>query len=412
MNYTIEDLLEIFAGIADRNKVTLDFEIDSSDKNLIFSLAKQTFRGVALTDRQHELTKLKLLYYKDQFNKHGFDNIEASFNNLRLQLREIDRSKWIKIIDHDDLGKPYIGVRFPFSKQMIKYIEFLEKVSNKNHYNKKDKIHYVELNEQNIYLIIDKFKNANFNIDDTLIQIYEKIQMMKDNKQDHVPGIFGLKLKNLHQKAIDYAVSSIGEPNIKNLAQYKDQQDVLGLVHFDQEDLNESLNNLQPLTKRIIAREKKNIFISSSEFTLDNIAESLLELYRFPIMFIVPDNETSLDYINSAQASFRNIIPNESVSTLFRKPNDSEENKEFNQYIKQNKINNSLAISTKIVYISSNKIPKPLIDNEWKPSVAVLFESNRFTNRSNLNAYLNDLDLIIHYDEGMSVWSRSEIDAI
>jgi hypothetical protein len=64
------------------------------------------------------------------------------------------------------------------------------------------------------------------------------------------------------------------------------------------------------------------------------------------------------------------------------------------------------------VYISSNKIPKPLIDNEWKPSVALMFESNRFTGRSNIDAYLNDLDLIIHYDSDYSQWQRNEIDKI
>lgn len=409
MNYTIEDILEIFAGIADSH---CSFEIDNSDKNLIFSLGKQTLRGIGLTDRQYELTKSKLLQYKDQFTSNGFDNIEIYFDNLRMPLRQIDRSKWITIVDNEELGKPYIGIRFPFAKKMIKYIEFLERISNKRHYNKADKIHYVELTEQNIYKVIEKFTNANFEIDDTLNEIYKKIQMMKEDKENHVPGIFGLKLKNLHQKAFDYAVSAIGEPSIDNLARYKDKQDTLGLVHFDENDLTESLNGLQPLTRRIIARTKRNIFIDNREFTLDNITESILELYRFPVLFIVPDTEHSLDYIHSVQSSFKNIIPNESISTMFRKSNDTDENQEFNQYIKENKINNPLAISTKIVYISSNKIPKPLIDNEWKPSVALMFESNRFTARSNMDAYLNDLDLIIHYDSEYSQWQRNEIDKI
>jgi len=411
MNYTVEDLLEIIAGIANRTDVPT-FDIESSDRNLIFSLAKQTIRGVALTDRQYELTKIKLLHYKNQFDNNGFTNIEEQFDNLRLPLREIDRSKWIRIIDEDELGKPYIGVRFPFSKQMIKYIEFLETISNKRHYNKSKKIHYVEVNEQNIYEVVNKFKNANFDIDDTLKEIYENIQMMKDNREENVPGIFGLKLKNLHQKAIDYAISSMGEPTIDNLALYKDKQDILGIVHFDDSDLNESLNNLQPLTKRIIARTKRHIFINKTEFTLDNVAESMLELYRFPIMFIVPNGDSSLDYIHSVQSSFKNIIPNDSVSTLFRKDNDTDINKEFNNYIKENKINNSLAISTKIVYISNNKLPKPLIDSEWRPSVALTFESNRFSSQSNLDAYLNDLDLVIHYDIEASQWNKFEIDKI
>ena len=35
------------------------------------------------------------------------------------------------------------------------------------------------------------------------------------------------------------------------------------------------------------------------------------------------------------------------------------ENNEFNQYVKDKKINNKVANNTKIVYISTNKLPKP-----------------------------------------------------
>ena len=37
---------------------------------------------------------------------------------------------------------------------------------------------------------------------------------MKNNKDDYIPGVYNLKLKNLNNKAINHIISAIGEsPN-------------------------------------------------------------------------------------------------------------------------------------------------------------------------------------------------------
>ena len=56
--------------------------------------------------------------------------------------------------------------------------------------------------------------------------------MMNNNKKNYVPGIYSLKLKNLHAKAIDYAISTIGSPDVDNLAMYKDRDQLLGIDTF------------------------------------------------------------------------------------------------------------------------------------------------------------------------------------
>jgi hypothetical protein len=396
MIYTIEDYIEILSGVVTHDDQVLGFTINSNDQSLIFSLAKQCIRGTALTDRQFELAKQKIVEYKDQFYKKGFD--ELTIENLRQPLREIDRSKWIKN------NNTHISIRFPFTKKMIKYIEFLQNIGDQRLYDKKNKIHYVELNETNIYTVIDKFKNANFDIDDNLKIIYENILHMKNKKEEYAPGIFGLKLKNLHNKAIDYALSSIGEPDIENLARYKDKQEALGIVHFDEDDLLKSLNATQPLTRRIVYRKNRHVFIDNNEFTIDNVVESLLELHRFPILVMLPDNESSLDLMHLVQKSFKNIIPTENITNLFRKDNTTPTNIEYNNYIQENKLNNSLANSTKLVYTSNNKIPKSLMQTDWIPSVAINLESKRL--QSLVDHYLNDLDLVIHYDNISTPWAN------
>ena len=119
---------------------------------------------------------------------------------------------------------------------------------------------------------------------------------------------------------------------------------------------------------------------------------------------MLPDNDNSLELMHKMQTSFKNIISNDSVTNLFRKDNTTAENKEYNNYIQENKLNNSLAFDTKIVYTNNNKIPKPLTTADWIPSVAIILESKRL--QGTVESYLNDLDLVIHYDDVSTPWAN------
>ena len=89
---TIEDCLETLTGLSSNDK----FEIDSNDKTIINSIARQVFKGTALTDRQFLLMKEKLSSYFEQFLSNNYTGHENAIHELRQPLREIDRSKFIK----------------------------------------------------------------------------------------------------------------------------------------------------------------------------------------------------------------------------------------------------------------------------------------------------------------------------
>src|SRR6056300_731450 len=116
---TLEDLLEILAGLQGQAKI----QIESSDHNLLYSMARQVFKGTGLTDRQYELAKEKLIKYKDQFTALDYD-VEIASNSLRIPLRQLDRSRWIKIVDYPEnvvyesyKTNHWIAVRFIFNKK-------------------------------------------------------------------------------------------------------------------------------------------------------------------------------------------------------------------------------------------------------------------------------------------------------
>lgn len=392
----VEDYIDVLLGFKDGKK----FDIELSDSHVLLSIGKQSLNGVGLTDRQLVLVKRILNSYSQQLIDNGYTDLD--FTNTKLPLREINRSRWIKI------SKEKIAVRFIFNKKLISVLEDLRLKGIGSDYNKQEKIHYYTYNEKTLYAIVNAFKDKHFDIEENIISTFEILENMTNNKKDYIPGIYNYKLKNLKQKAIDIMVSSIGEPSTENLALYKDRQDKYGLCYFDEEELNKSTFNLTSLTKKIVERKKNHVLIKPDNYTIDNVVESVLELHRFPILVLVNEAK-ALDTIVECQQRFKNIIPNEDVSVLFRKDNDKV-GKQFNEYIRNNNLNNTLDNNTKIVYISNNKLPKPLLKSDWKASLVWSFESER-TNAKIVD-YLNEFDLVIHYDNNKSYMLRNLIETI
>lgn len=412
---TIEEYIQALANL--KHTVTnQDFIVERSDYSLIASLARQTLRNIAFTDRQFELAKRKVQEYEEQFTSKGItlENI----NNLSMPLREIDRSKYITIVNTSDVrivsesekeNWKWIKIRFPFSKKTIVVLEEIAYTARKFYYHEKGSHeHYFKLNEKTIYETVNAFKDKNFKIDPELLENYDKLVEMKNNKNKHIPGVYNYTLQNLNDKAIDYIISDIGKPSKDNLPLYYDRKDMYGLFHFDQEDVEETVKNLSVLSKKIIARKQNNVFVNSTEYHFNLVAESILELFRFPILVVLGNDD--LEKMRLVHSAFKNIFSSDSFCALYRKDNNTEENKEFNQYIKHNNLNNPLDNDTKIVYINIDKIPKTLLQSEWKPRIVLLTTSFRLNTK--LTAYTSEFDLIMHYDSEPSVFLRRDIDYI
>ena len=158
---TIEDLLESLAGL----KKNISLELETTDATIINSIARQVFRGTALTDRQFALMQEKLKSYKEKFEVFDCD-FDKAVSTLRQPLREIDRSKYIKICKSSeeiplagiDENRQWFKVRFPFSKNLIMNINNIPNKNNNTYFHEKGSHeHYFIKTESMIYQVIDKF---------------------------------------------------------------------------------------------------------------------------------------------------------------------------------------------------------------------------------------------------------------
>ena len=120
------------------------------------------------------------------------------------------------------------------------------------------------------------------------------------------------------------------------------------------------------------------------------------------------DNDTAHDNLFEVHNALKYIIPANEMSVLFRKDGDDP----FNEYIKGQGLNNLVDNNTKIVYISSNKLPKPLlsliVNKVWNPSSSLTFNGTKLT-MNHVSGFLENMDLRIVYDATASgFYDRNE----
>jgi len=378
---TIEDLLESLAGL----KKNISLELETTDATIINSIARQVFRGTALTDRQFALMQEKLKSYKEKFEVFDCD-FDKAVSTLRQPLREIDRSKYIKICKSSeeiplagiDENRQWFKVRFPFSKNLIMNINNIPNKNNNTYFHEKGSHeHYFIKTESMIYQVIDKFIDRNFDIDSEIIKLYNQIKAIKDNPLDHLPCIFDEKV---------YNVSNDVKKEISNLSylQIIDRHKRHGLINLTKTDKTDVLSN-------IVYRTDTFYLSNPNTETLDQVTDCLYQLDRFPLL-VVLDESHAEEQLYQCYTNFKNVCLSTEQSVLFRQEGQTD----FNKFIKSKKLNNWVDKDTKIVYISCNKLPKVLLKSNWSPIASLMFGGR--ANR-NVDTYIRETsDLIINRD--------------
>ena len=374
--------------------------VDTSDKVILESICRQNSKGSALTDRQCALVKEKLLLFKEEFAQHNI-NIEyyVEVGELQQPLRVIDRSKYVKIVDTQHVYKDqvyeshkkdwkWIKVRFPFAKKTIQKINSIV-VHHKEYYHSKGSHeHYYKLSEANVVKVLDRFLNSNFEIDKQLLDMYEQANQIFANRQDYVPGFVDGKLTNVNENCKQLINTQLGElDKIKLL----DRKRMYGLVDI-------TVSAPDNLAGRIAQRTNTYFLAKPSKYSLDQIGEACLQLDRFPILVLI-DNGKELEQMSSFYNSFKNFVPANKQTALFR--TDEKQTPNVNTFIHDNKLNNWLDESTEIVYIKKQKLPKLLLKSSWKPMCTISLSSDR--PRKHVNLYMLNNDLVIFYDEELSL---------
>jgi hypothetical protein len=386
MILNLEDCLEHLAGMRES---PAKFTIEQTDFTIMTSIARQCFKGMALTDRQFALMQEKLLPYREQFTNLDWD-FDYAVEQLRLPLRSIDRSKYIKLQDDN------IVVRFPFNKTDICYIHEFANNAEGYHHQKGTHQHEFAYNERNILNLLDRFTKKEFVIDEELLEIYDKVKVMNNNPQEHLSGIGDdYNLININSKLEIAIQKEVGEASAESFTKLYDRRFRYGFNHVA--NLGKSNNEL---VHDIASRKDVTYHSVPSIESIQDILSALWELDRFPLLVILDPTHAEQQLYTFAN-HYRDILNPEEQSVLFRL---EDKDSGFNQLVKDRKLNNWVDSTTKVVYISKSKLPKLLVKNDWKPSATFSFTSSmdRF-----VDSYVSfNCDLIVYREEHISPMRR------
>jgi len=409
----IENYIELLAN-KHPNKKLDNFQLEGSDIKLIMSFCQQLQKKVGFTDRQFELAKKKILEYKSILVENGFNNVEKEIENLRIPLRDIDRTKKVFLIERESYSlfgiekQLMIGVQFPFSKKMIKHINFLKETVKKREYDKKNKIHLCPFHEINIYNLVKRFKDAGFEIEPKLEIYYQQLCDMLNNYEEHVPGLYGLNLKNVSSNAKTHLYNLYGKPNALNYCLYYDTKELFGLQNFDNKLLDNSLANYSVLARNIVKSNKKHLQVPR-HYSISNLINALFTLKKHPVL-IIANNEMTVNELEDITNSCLSFMPLSDISVLFRYPNDNYNHQCFNQKIKELQLNNTLQESTKVVVIH-DRLPKPLLKSNMHFHTSV-YLSNLVNSTKKLELFYESSYNVLHYYDDLPLFSFKQIEKL
>jgi hypothetical protein len=401
MTQTVEDAIEILAGVRPR---IINIRIDYSEKNLIKSIGRQVSNGLALTDRQLELSLKKIKKYQENLEKNNI-NVEELLllKSLRHPLREIDRSQSISLVVNED-NKQVIFIKGTRAKTFQeKWPKIQEKIVG--NILEQGMTKEIPLNENNIVSIVPEFVDTDFEVDNELLSIYKEIEKILENPQNFVPYIDidndNIIIRNANKHCLEYIDSKIPEKTKANFLSYLDKLKQCGVYHKNPE-ICEKIRNFasSELVKSVLMLPASRFRISPEVHAFDEIIDIVENLDQWPVLVLVDDDTKALEQVTTVFSAVSKKIPIDEITVFFRIDNGQKNADEFNQMVKDNHLNNYIGPNTKVVFIAKNKIPKPLLKADWHPSTAIMLSNHDFGKTS---AFLDDMSTVYYYNNSVAV---------
>lgn len=401
MTHTIEDALEILAGIASR---AVNIRIDFGELNLVKSLARQVSRGTALTDRQFDLATKKIEKYRIGLEQNSVDvSSLLALKTLRMPLRQIDRSQSVSLF-MDPENKVKLLVKYVFSKKFSAvWSELQEQLTASILDTKGEK--QLGFNEQDLYLIVNTLRPLGFTVSNDVEALYKKIEEIYLEPNNFVPHVDIVDnepvLKNVNVRCKDYLDKEVPSRKGSDFLVFLDRVKNCGISHKNPK-IFEKIAEITPnnLIKSILVSTETRFRLNPEEHTMDSLFDILDTLNQWPLLVIVDETK---DAISQARAMCNTLMQRcnaGEVTVFFRLENGNPEHEEFNQFVKDNHLNNYIDSKTKVVFVSKNRIPKPLFNADWTPRSALVTSAYEYGKTS---AYLNDFPTVYYYNNSVSV---------
>lgn len=402
MAHNVEDVLEILAGIVPKK---VNVKIDRSERSLITSLANQVHKQTALTDRQLDLALAKISKYRVGLEANSVDVDEVLLTKpLRMPLRVIDRSQKIYFDYSNNFREQRIHVKSSFfNKNDNFWGKIREQLSGQIVYEKS--VMSVPATELNLHVLVSALNPLDYEIDQEVQEIFEKIEEILKNREKFIPQIVineaGVLIENVPDQCLKAAQLEFPSIVDENLISCASGLKKYGIFEKSQEIVKKIESaNVSELTKNSALSSTTRFRVIPTKYSLKNVVETVNTLNQWPLLVIIEENSNTFSQILELHGALSEFVPNEEMTVFFRLGNENNGSKDFSQFVKDNSLNGFIDQKTKVVFISKNRIPKPLFRANWNPQTALALINYDFGKTS---AYLNDLSFVYYYNDAISV---------
>lgn len=382
----VEDLITLLA------KGT-NMPVSQKDITLITSFAKQILSGNALTQKQANISVSILKKYSGYLEKvTGISVLDKWLNppTFRFPPRAVSQLKHVSICNDQYHGK-LIKLEFPYNDSWLLEVKKAKEKKLTFFWDKDSRSWNFLLQEQAIGFVIKFIEGKNFTVDAEFENFQINYKKLLENIDIYVP-MLTKKQNDLKFVNISPFLPKLESKNtISALFEARKRGIFTWDTNIDQYIDSDQVTNT---TREFIRQEPlQPYFINALTVPLFDLKDIVLNLT--PSLFVIPGG-SELEILRSSLKFLHSIgIKSEEISVLFRLPNETD--KEFNQFIKLNHLNNAISEITKVVAVSS-KIPKTIIKSKIRFHLILSFgtTNTHYTMRDYLKRHEN---LVVYSQE-------------
>jgi hypothetical protein len=380
-NYIFEDLINIY----------------QMDRSVVSSLSTQIIMGNGFTEKQSILA----VRLAKKYAKALSIALKVDVNNLiqnpqfKIPIRVLNTARTVVIRKQLGSNKKLISVAFPYDEGLITLIRSYKKLLSQNanlgnsvNWNADNRTWDFDLREEHVDWINTNILNSSFLADEVFLGIADQIEEVKNSLEKYIPMVV---FEN-NQFVYKNVPNTVPQPTTFDLVNVLLDARKYGITTWG-EDIDIALSQLNlssALYKFLTWSTITTLPLEKEKITIEEIAD--IVKFSLPCLVIIPGG-SELKHIDYCYKLFERLgISTDEMSTLFRL--DGGAGKEFNKFVKDNKLNNILTNDSKIVFISG-KVPKPLIEAKinFSSVLNLGIQGVHYT----LSSYLKNHHFVINY---------------
>ncbi len=375
----IEDLIILIAS---------RIQMNPFDSKLVYSFQDQIFRGSGFTEKQANLAIKILRRQKAKLEQITGKDITQFLDNpsFRLSKRTVNNNKRLSVMPNSVYGK-MIKAEFPFSEELVQSIRENRSKLHFAQWDKDEKAWLFSLDERSLKFLMPVSKKYEFLLTEEMENYFSQIEEIEQNIEDHIPMVSMeenvFKFKNISDR--------VPQPSTTDVFRALFEARKVGIQTWDDTVSSEIKKN--GCEKAVLDFLEVNpsqpyefLLENHSFFEIQNIVK-----YLTPCIFVIPGG-SELEKVQLSLGLLKSIgVDNSEISVLFRLPKETGEN--FNNFVKNNLLNNPITDQTKAVFISS-KIPKTIIEPKIKFNSVVNF--NFYSVHYTIREFLKNHHNVVH----------------